>query len=159
MTSLVPAGAQAAPVSASTPGKAGATLLRPLTLLKTADLDFGTLYVGTGGTAVINAASNAQTTTGGVISAGGAPHGANFIGAASGLSLIYVQAPAGNVTVTRVGGTETMTVSNFTLQNGNLYLATAAGAFAFRVGATLNVAAGQADGVYVGTFNVTATYY
>jgi Domain of unknown function (DUF4402) len=30
--------------------------------------------------------------------------------------------------------------------------------FTFRVGATLNVAAGQAEGTYVGTFDVTVQY-
>lgn len=30
--------------------------------------------------------------------------------------------------------------------------------FQFRVGGTLNIAAGQAEGSYVGTFSVTAQY-
>jgi Domain of unknown function (DUF4402) len=156
---LTPVAATAAPVVAAPPNKATVTLVHPLTLLKTADLDFGTLIVNGAGTAVINPVSNVETTTGGVVMAGGTPHGAAFTGAATGLSLIFVQQPTGSVTLTRVGGTQTMSVSNFTMQNGNLYLTLVTGAFSFRVGGTLNVAAGQLDGNYVGTFDVTATYF
>ena len=151
--------ANAVPKAASPPATSTATLVHPLTLLKTADLDFGLLTVTGAGTAVINPGTNAQTTTGGVTTLGGLPHGASFTGAAAGLSLIFVQQPTGAITLTRIGGTQTMTVTNFTLQNGNFYIALASGAFSFRVGGTLNVAAGQLDGTYIGTFDVTATYF
>lgn len=158
-TLLVAGAANAVPKAASPPATSQATLVHPLTLLKTADLDFGTLIVTGAGTAVINPGTNAQTTTGGVTTVGGLPHGAAFTGAAAGLSLIFVQQPTAAVILTRIGGTQTMTVTNFTLQNGNFYIAFATGAFSFRVGGTLNVAAGQLDGQYAGTFDVTATYF
>lgn len=156
---LAPTSAPAARVAAATPATAKGTVLHPLSLVKTADLDFGRIIVTGAGTVVINPVNDTQSTTGGVTASGGAPHSAAYVGAAGGLSLIWVQQPTGTVVLTRSGGTETMTATNFTLQNGNLYIAFATGAFAFRLGATLNVAAGQAEGVYTGTFNVDATYF
>ena len=163
---LAPSTAEAARVAAATPATGTATIVHPLTLLNTASLDFGRLIVGGAGTAVIDPDANTEAVTGGVTMAGGSPHAASFTGAAAGLSLIIVGQPAGPITLTRAGGTETMTVTNFKLQNGNqifgnaiVYIATAAGAFTFRVGGQLNVAAAQADGTYTGTFTVTATYF
>lgn len=156
---LAPTVAMAAPVAAPTPATAKGTVLHPLSLVKTADLDFGRIIVTGAGTVVINPVSDTQATTGGVVASGGAPHSAAYVGASSGLSLIFVQQPTAAVVLTRAGGTETMTATNFTLQNGNFYISFATGAFAFRLGATLNVAAGQAEGVYTGTFNVDATYF
>lgn len=154
-----PAIASAARVAAATPATSRAAILHPLSLIKSADLDYGLLIVKSAGTAVIDPVADSMSATGGVVKAGGAPHSAAFIGAGSGLTLIYVQQPTAPITLTRVGGTETMTASNFTLQNGNLYLTLATGAFSFRVGATLNVAATQVEGTYLGTFNVDAYYF
>lgn len=155
----IPGAASAAHVAAATPATDKATILHPLTLLKTADLLFGTLIVNGAGTAVVNPVSDVETTTGGVVMAGGGPHSASFTGGATGLSLIYVQQPQTAITLTHTNGTTTMTANNFTLQNGNFYLTTAVGTFSFRVGATLTVAAGQLDGLYTGTFNVDAYYF
>ena len=62
------------------------------------------------------------------------------------------------MTITRVGGTETMIVNNFTLQGQNKKAMARQESFEFRVGATLNVPAAQVDGSYVGTFDVTVQY-
>lgn len=158
--SLLPfAPANAAPVASTTSATARGAILRPLSMITTADLDYGLIVVSGAGTAVINPVSDTLTVTGGVAKGGGAPHAAAFIGAGSGLSLIYVQQPITPVSLTRMGGTETMTATNFTMQNGNFYITLATGAFAFKVGATLNVAAGQVEGNYTGTFNVDAYYF
>ncbi len=153
----LPATATAAPVSAVPPAKSKATLVRPLSLVKTADLDFGTIIVTSAGTVVIDPTSGLASKTGGLLLFG-TTSAASFVGASTGLQLIYVATP-GPITITRSGGTQTMTVNNFVVQGGNLRLSLASGAFSFNVGATLNVATGQADGLYTGTFNVDATYF
>ena len=66
--------------------------------------------------------------------------------------------PQNPITVTRVGGTETMTVGNWTLDgptNRRIPLNTT---FDFAVGATLTVGASQAEGAYTGTFTITVQY-
>ena len=146
-------------MGAASPATAHAALLHPLSIIKTADLDYGSIIVSGSGTAVIDPVSDTMSVTGGVAKGGGAAHAAAFIGASSGLSLIYVKQPQTPVTLVRMGGTETMTATNFTMQNGNFYITLATGAFAFRIGATLNVGAGQVEGIYEGTFNVDAYYF
>ena len=61
---LLSAAAVAAPVPAARNATGNASLLRPLTILKQSDLDFGELVVRGAGTAVINPVSGALTTTG-----------------------------------------------------------------------------------------------
>jgi hypothetical protein len=72
--------------------------------------------------------------------------------------VVNIKVPNKPSTLTRVGGTETMTVTNFTLQGQSRRALAKAASFTFRVGGTLNVAAGQVEGVYVGTFDVTVQY-
>ena len=106
-------------------------LLHPLELIKREDLDFGYVGVGTtAGTVVINPNTGAVTATGGAFLLGGTP----------------------------VSGTETMTVSNFTLEGLDKRQAAKNVSFDFRVGGTLNVNANQAEGTYVGTFEVSVQY-
>ena len=66
----------------------------------------------------------------------------------------------GNATLTRTGGTETMTVTDFitTLGSTNKGNLDANGAGTFGVGATLEVGATQEPGEYKGTYKVTVTY-
>ena len=60
--------------------------------------------------------------------------------------------------MSRVSGTETTTVSKFTLEGIDKRQAARNVSFDFRVGGTLNVNANQAEGVYVGTFEVSVQY-
>jgi hypothetical protein len=60
--------------------------------------------------------------------------------------------------VTRVGGTETMTVTNWTQDGTTNRRIPITDTFDFWVGATLNVGANQAEGTYTGTFTVLAQY-
>ena len=72
--------------------------------------------------------------------------------------------PVAAVPVTRAGGNETMTIDNFasrpTSAGADQLTGTLSnvGSDTFTVGARLNVAAGQIDGVYEGTFSVTVAY-
>ena len=157
--SLASAAGQAAPRAAATPAQATGTLLFPLEIVKNRDLDFG--YVGTtaaAGTVVINPETDTISATGGALLLGGAPHAAQFTGAAKGNNVVIIRIPKQPVTLTRVGGTQTMIADNFTLQGLDKRAVAARVAFDFRVGATLNVAANQAEGTYVGTFDVSIQY-
>ena len=154
---LTAAPALAAPVSAR--GKAQLVALHPLTLVRKGDLDFGMITRTAAGTAVINPDTNIMTTTGGVAALGGLPTAATFVGAAGSASVVIIRLPRAPLFITRVGGTETMRVDNWTLQGGTDKRTLARQeSFEFRVGATLNVGAAQLEGTYVGTFDVTVQY-
>lgn len=153
-----------APVRAETAAaspKASSTLalLHPLELIKKRDLDFGYVAAGaTAGTVVINPNTGASSATGGALLLGGAPHAALFTGAAKSNAVVVIRIPKQPVTLTRFGGTETMTVSNWTLQGVDKRAVAALTSFDFAVGATLNVKANQPDGLYTGDFEVSVHY-
>jgi len=156
---VVPVAAGAAPRAATTPAQATAAMLFPLEIIKNRDLDFGYLAAPTAaGTVVINPETDTITSTGGVLLLGGSPHAALFTGAAKSNSVVIIRIPKQPITLTRVGGSETMTVSNWTLEGLDKRDAAARVAFDFRVGGTLNVNANQAEGTYVGTFDVSIQY-
>ena len=156
---LAPAVGQAAPVGAATKAQASGTLLFPLEIVKNRDLDFGNIgTTATAGTVVIDPETDTISATGGASVLGGTPHAAQFTGAAKGNNVVIIRIPKQPVTLTRVGGTQTMIASNFTLQGLDKRAVAARVAFDFRVGATLNVAANQAEGTYVGTFDVSIQY-
>ncbi|HEX4799861.1 MAG TPA: DUF4402 domain-containing protein, partial [Sphingomicrobium sp.] len=102
--------------------------------------------------------ANSISTTGGLVAAGGTPHAALFRGAASQNSVVNIKLPKQPITLTRVGGTQTVTVSNFTMDGPSKRQMAQATTFDIRVGATLTVPAGQMAGQYIGTFDVTAQY-
>ncbi|MDB5702560.1 MAG: hypothetical protein JWL66_2759 [Sphingomonadales bacterium] len=130
--------------------------IRPMTLVKTSDLDFGALIPSaSAGTVVIDPTSGGRTTTGGVSAAGGAPSAARFTGTGILNLAAFITLPT-SITLTN-GGAGTMTVSNITTNGGTTRLFTGA-AIDVRVGGTLGVAANQAVGDYVGQFNVTVFY-
>jgi len=135
-------------------------LVSPLSLIKTRDLLFGSIASGpTAGTVTINPTNSARTSTGGVTLLGGTFWPASFTGAASGLNLVIIRTPTTPVTLTRIGGTQTVQITDFTIQGGQLRLFLSRQAFDFNVGGTLAVGANQIDGTYVGTFDVTIDYF
>jgi hypothetical protein len=151
----------AATALAATPvpqATATVAFIHPLQVTKLKDMDFGYLAPTTAGTAVLEPNADTLTTTGGTTAVGGTPHCAEFLGAAQSNAVVNIKVPNQPVTLTRVGGTETMTATNFTLQGLSKRAIAKATDFTFRVGATLNVAANQAQGTYVGTFAVTVQY-
>jgi hypothetical protein len=153
--------APAALARAATPptqSTATATVIRPLTVTKLKDMDFGYLAATTAGTAVLEPNADAFSTTGGATPVGGTPHCAQFLGAAQSNAVVNIKVPNQPITLTRLGGTETMTVSNFTLQGLSRRAIAKATSFTFRVGGTLNVPAAPVEGIYVGTFTVTVQY-
>ena len=155
---LLSAAAVAAPVPASRNATGTASVLRPLTMIKQADLDFGELVVMGAGTAVIDPVSGALGTTGLITHVGPAAHPAVFTTTGSRTSNVHIRVPQNPIVITRVGGTQTMSVSTWTLDGPQNRKFPQNAAFNFAVGATLTVATGQADGTYLGTFDVTVQY-
>jgi hypothetical protein len=145
----------AAPVTQAT---ASGNFIHPLTVTKMKDMDFGYLAAPAAGTAVLDPNTDGFSVTGGTTAVGGTPHCAEFVGAAQSNAVVNIRVPTQPTTLTRVGGTETMTVSKFTLQGLSRRALAKAASFTFRVGATLTVPANQVEGTYVGTFSVTVQY-
>ena len=155
----LPSSASAAPVAASPAAKNKATLVKPLSLIKTGDLEFGRVSVGAAaGTVTINAVSDARTVSGGVTLMGGVTLAARFLSYGTRGSLLLITRGPLPV-LTRAGGTETMAVTNLTLNGAGIRLIAADGTLDLRVGGTLAVAANQAEGEYAGTFDIYVNYF
>ena len=155
---LVAAGADAAPVAATTNDAGKATILKSLSIVKKADLDFGELVVASAGTAVLDPVSGAVSTTGTITPVGTTAHPATFTATGSKNSVVNIRLPSAAVTLNRVGGGGTMTVSNWTVDGKTNRKFPLNSAFDFNVAGTLNVGSAQPDGDYVGTFTVTVQY-
>jgi len=140
---------------ATATANAAATIVTPISITKTVDLNFGAIVPSDAAGTVTVGTDNSISGTGGVtlIPQLGAHSAASFtVNGAIG-ALFYVTLP-GDVTIS--SATESMTVSDFTSSaTGAL---DASGAEDFNVGATLAVAASQSPGTYEGTFDVTVTY-
>lgn len=149
----------ASPLAGTAPATGKAITLRPLSIVKIQDLDFGTSAAGaTAGTVVIDPDTNGRSTTGGVVAAGGAPNAAQFY--TYGGPLQYVQVNRGALpTLNRSGGGATMAVTQLTLNGPVLRYLNSAGLLDLRVGGTLSVAANQLAGDYSGTFQIIVTYF
>lgn len=150
--------------SASTTGQGSITVLRPLTVTKNADLQFGTVVRPSSGagTAVVSAAG-ARSVTGGVIglNSGDTPQAAQFTVDGEGGQSISVTIPA---TFSIANGSDTLTVTTSNNLTGSAAAQTlsnalgAAGSLVFKVGGSVPVASTTATGLYSGTFTVSATY-
>jgi Domain of unknown function (DUF4402) len=149
------AGAQAATQT----GTAKAITLKSLSIVKLRDLDFGRLASGTAaGAVVIDPTTDARTTTGGVLPAGGTPQAAQFY--TYGTGNLILQVTRGPLPVlNRAGGGATMNVTQLTLNGPTLRVLNTAGLIDLRVGGTLAVGASQLDGSYAGSFDITVTYF
>lgn len=137
---------------------AKAITLRPLSIVKLRDLDFGTLIAGaTTGTATIDPEDDSRSTTGGVGAAGGAPQAAQFY--TYGGPRQYVQVTRGAFPrLTRAGDGGTMTGDQLTLSGPTFRYLNGAGILDLRVGGRLMVGANQMPGDYAGTFTLTVFY-
>ena len=153
-----PAAARAAAVAATPPAKGSVSILLPSSFVKLLDMDFGMLTVTTAGTAILDSNTGSVTTTGGVVLVGGRPHAAGFDAVSPSKTIVKVSLPNRPVTLTRVGGTETMTLDTWTINGATTRNVVAHQEFTFQVGGTLHVNANQVEGVYLGTFDVTINY-
>ncbi|MBA3667469.1 MAG: DUF4402 domain-containing protein [Sphingomonas sp.] len=150
--------APAARVVASPKVKGKVDLLRPLTLQRLTDMDFGILGVTTGGSATINPITGALSVTGGLLRLGGAVSPARYAGAASKQTVVLIRVPSQPVLITRAGGTQTLSVSAFTLDGQDKRALAQQQSFTFAVGATITVPAGTVEGLYTGEIDITVQY-
>jgi hypothetical protein len=135
---------------------ASATIITPMSISKTADMNFGYLSVGASAGTVVLAPAGTRTYTGGVtLLSGGTVTAAAFTVTGSGSMTYSITLPT-SVTLTSSGNT--MTANTFTsTPSGTGTLSS--GSQALEVGATLNVGANQAAGAYTSSnFTVTVAY-
>ena len=149
------ASAQASATATST-----ATIVTPITITKTADMNFGNVAVqtATGGTVVMTPAAVRSATSGVTL-----PGTSGTVAAASftvngQASYTYAITLPSSVTLTDAAS-HSMTVDNFTSTPSATGTLTG-GTETLNVGATLNVTAAQAAGVYTSStpFTVTVNY-
>lgn len=156
---------QAKAQSVTAEAKAEVTSQLSISLNPGTTLNFGKIAVSAGspGTCTVSTV-NVATVSGGVNTIPSTTSNAilNLTGIAG--SNYAITLPP-NATVTRVGGTEIMTVDNLkALPNsvgsdvltGTLNAIT--GSDSFTVGGQLNVIANQTNGIYIGTFSVSVVY-
>lgn len=143
-----------------------AAIVRPNTLIKTDDLDFGSLISGaTGGTVTVNPVTNARTSGGGVTLVGSSARRAEFLGT-GGIFLITVSGST-SVTLARVGGgapsMNATLVRAASTSGGGISLLGAtllpSGLQTYYIGGTLTVPANQPAGDYSGTFTLNVNYF
>ncbi|MDX9946547.1 MAG: DUF4402 domain-containing protein [Bacteroidales bacterium] len=144
--------------SATATSNAAAVIIAPLSITNTAGLHFGTIMrSATAGTVSI-ATDGTRSSLGGVTLSALAPvHSvATFNLEGESGNEVLITLPA---STTISNGTQTMTVDDFVSNPDDANPVTLGGvATVLSVGATLNVAAGQASGAYTGTFDVTVNY-
>jgi|TARA_B110000211_G_C13931047_1_gene487197 hypothetical protein len=142
-----------------------ATIIAPIAIVNAVDMNFGNIAVQAGGAGssgtVVIAPAGTRTGTAGVTlpSTTGTFTAASFnIGGASAYTYV-ITIPSTGYVITKAATLETMTVSAFTSTPSSTGILTG-GAETLNIGATLNVAAGQAPGVYSNTtgFDITVNY-
>lgn len=142
-------------LAGSVTSSASVTITSPITVSETAALSFGSISSGTTAGTVVVSPAGAPTFTGGVSDFGGGATNAAFSVTGTGNASYTVSV---DPSATLSNGIDNMTVNTFTSDLTGFVGALSAGTSAFNLGATLNVAANQADGAYSGTYNVTVNY-
>jgi len=150
--------AHAAPVQPDKQARGTARIVNGIFVRKLQDLNFASLTVAAAGTAIVNADNDTMTTTGGVAYHSGLAYAALFEAVSPVKGVVIIRIPNKPATLTRIGGTETMTVDNWTLSGPSRRVVAAHEPFDIKVGGTLKVAANQREGTYVGTFEVNIQY-
>jgi len=146
-----------AQVSAS--ANASVTLITPIAITKTVDMNFGNVAVGTSPGTVVLAPAGTRTATGGVTLpvTTGTVTAASFTVTGAANYTFSISLPASSITLK--SGANSLTVSTF-LSTPTPTGTLTGGTATLNVGATLNVPANQAAGVYTTDtpFTVTVNY-
>lgn len=144
---------------------ATATIITPIAITKTVDMNFGNISVNATGGTVILAPAGTRSTSGGVTLPAfdnGTVTAASFdvTGTANYTYAITLPVGASPVTLTHTNNTNTMTAGTFATSIGGTGTLNGSGTQTFTVGATLNVSANQLAGVYTTAtpFDVTVNY-
>lgn len=150
--------AASAQVTAS--ASASATIVTPISITKTVDMNFGNVAVSTVAGTVVLAPAGSRTITGGVTlpAVTGTVTAATFTVNGEGAYTYAITLPSTDLTITSTGS-NTMIVNSFTSTPSATGTLTA-GTQTLRVGATLHVTGSQAAGTYTSAtpFDVTVNY-
>ncbi|WP_321438015.1 DUF4402 domain-containing protein [uncultured Bacteroides sp.] len=162
-----------AQASGTLTSKASAEIVAPLTIVDNSGLaggptlNFGAMTISATAGSCILSTSNVRTASGGVTVVTTSPSSNSSFGITGKKGATYaITLPATDITITREGGTETMTVGSLTALPASSVsgdkltgvLDATNGTDTFTVGGTLAVGASQAEGIYNGTFSVTVAY-
>ncbi len=145
---------------ATATASSSATIVTPIAISKTVDMNFGNVAVSasTAGTVVL-APAGTRTATGGVTLpvTSGTVAAASFNVTGEGVYTYSITLPSSSLTI--ASGSNSMTVNTFTSSPSATGTLTA-GSQTLTVGATLNVGAAQPSGTYTSAspFSVTVNY-
>lgn len=141
-------------------GDATVEVRQEISVVKNADLDFGSFIAGTG-VSIFRMNPNNGTLTrrrGDATAVGNTTSVASFTATGTPLARIRLTNTQNRIDITRVGGTETMRVNRFRVAGGRNGRLDATGNATYLVAGQLRIRPDQAPGVYTGTFNVSVDY-
>ncbi len=153
LAAVLPSNAKAADASTT----AIATVALAISIVKNADMQFGTIAESASGTVVL-ATDGSRAVTGGVSTlASGPGAAADFLVTGQPSATYSISLPA---SVTLINGANSMLADNFvTLPTPTGTLSAGPGTETLLIGGTLNIVSPQATGLYTGAaFNVTVNY-
>ena len=143
-------------------------VLRPLSLVKDEDLDFGLIVPGTTQGFVIIAPEGGVTMSGGVRALAGESQPATFYGYGAYRQFLRLRISANTYQLRRENGTETMRLDRLTISSNPqtqltttprlFYIGAPDGFFSFAMGGRLRVGGNQRVGVYTGSVTVLIDY-
>lgn len=150
--------------------EARVALLGELSLVKSEDLDFGSIAGTAAGTVAMTATASPTCTASAGLVHSGECQPATFMGKGQNGRVVRIKKPTADQIILTGPGAN-MTITNLVL-NGNPELTSiqqtsgfsrfrinsTTGFFTFRLGGRLNIGANQRGGLYTGTFNIEINY-
>jgi len=156
-SALLALASPAAAVSPATQATANAKIYKPLTISKVQNLDFGVIVLGSGawsGEVVSISQAGALTCGGGTnLTCSGSPQVAKYHLVGTNNATVTVSSPGFNLT-----GPGTLAFTPNAPATVNLGASGVTTGVDFSIGGSITLASTTPDGVYVGTFAVTADY-
>jgi hypothetical protein len=153
-------------IAGTAPANAEIAVVRPLSFIKVDDLNFGKIIPSNVAGQVTLTPAGVRSSTNGIVLVGNTHQPASFAG--DGTFNQRVDISLGSNTINLTGPGAPMQVNTFVIGSTptavitttprRFRITSATGIFQFPVGATLNVGANQAPGVYNGTWSITLQY-
>jgi hypothetical protein len=157
LAAMLVASAPAAAVTPTTQATATARIYKPLTISFVQNLDFGTIVLGSGawaGEVVSISQAGARTCGGGTnLTCTGSPQVAKYHLVGTNNATVTISSPGFNLT-----GPGTLAFTPNAPATVNLGPTGLSVGVDFSIGGSITLASTTPDGVYTGTFNVTADY-
>lgn len=129
-----------------------------LSVARLDDMTFGSIIPNGGGTVSLRPQGNHRSTTGTVVVMSTPPARCARFQVTGQKNAMYAVLLPPSAVLTRRGGSETITVTDFSLKSDNSYKLQGNGWDRFSVGGTLAVSGGQRAGTYSGLWYVTVVY-